>query len=222
MTTLSMNKSDVVRKTVEMVKEKLTGEGSGHDWWHIWRVWHVAKRIAHEENAETFIVELGALLHDIADWKYHDGDLHAGGRATREWLEELGVDEESIKHIVEIVDNVSFKGVGVKDTMSTLEGKIVQDADRLDAIGAIGIGRTFTYGGHKGRAMLDPDVPVVMAHDFETYKSAGLTTINHFYEKLLFLKDRMHTKTGRKLAEGRHLFMEKFLEEFHGEWKGDR
>lgn len=222
MTALPIKKSDFVKKTEEMVREKLTGEGSGHDWWHIWRVWQLSQKIAQEEKADTFIVELAALLHDIADWKYHDGDLHAGGRASREWLEGLGVDEESIKHIVNIVDNVSFKGVGVKDTMATLEGKIVQDADRLDAIGAIGIGRTFTYGGHKGRAMLDPEIPVEMAPDFETYKAAGQTTINHFYEKLLFLKDRMHTKTGRRMAEGRHIFMEKFLEEFHGEWKGEK
>lgn len=217
-----MNTADIITKTAEMIREKLKDEGSGHDWWHIWRVWQLARRIAGDEKADTFIVELGALLHDIADWKYHDGDLHAGGRASREWLESIGVDEKSIIHIVDIVDNVSFKGAGVADAMTTLEGKVVQDADRLDAVGAIGIARVFTYGGHKGRAMYDPDSMVQMAQDFEGYKAAGQTAINHFYEKLLLLKDRMHTKTGKKLAEQRHAFMETYLDEFFAEWNGER
>ena len=217
-----MENNEIVNKTQEMIKVKLMGEGSGHDWWHIWRVWQLAKRIGEEEKADLFIVELGALLHDIADWKSNDGDLHAGGKATREWLEELKVDKEQVDLVVEIVDNVPFKGAGVEDKMDSLEGKVVQDADRLDAIGAMGIGSVFTYGGHKGRGMYDPDNPVQMANSFEAYKAGGQTSINHFYEKLLLLKDRMHTKTGKKMAEERHKFMELFLNEFYAEWEGKK
>jgi uncharacterized protein len=217
-----MTNSDFIKETEAMIKKKVTGEGSGHDWWHIWRVWHLSKRIAKEENADSFIVEMAALLHDIEDWKSNDGDPYAGGRATKVWLEKLGVEEPTINKIVKIVDNVSFKGAGVSDKMDSLEGKVVQDADRLDALGAMGIGRAFIYGGHKGRAMHDPDMAVQMADDFEVYKSAGQTTINHFYEKLLLLKDRMHTDAAKKIAKSRHEFVEKFLEEFHAEWTGER
>lgn len=217
-----MGSSEVIVKTVEMVRDKFLNESSGHDWWHIGRVWQLAKRIGSEEKADMLIVELAALLHDIADWKVNEGDLRAGGRVSRKWLESIGVEEEVIAKVVEIVDNVSYKGAGVEDKMGTLEGQVVQDADRLDAMGAIGIGRVFMYGGNKGREMYDPDSKVVDTKDFETYKTAGQTSINHFYEKLLLLKDRMHTQTGKKLAHERHLYMEKYLDQFYAEWKGER
>jgi uncharacterized protein len=217
-----MNKKDVIAETEKMIKEKLNGEGSGHDWWHVLRVWKLAKRIGEEEKADTFIVQMGALLHDVADWKSNDGDLEAGGRVSREWLLEVGVDKDTTEVIVDIVNNVSFKGAGVEDKMKSIEGKAVQDADRLDAMGAMGVGRVFTYGGHKGRAMYDPEETARPAGDFEAYKAAGQTSINHFYEKLLLLKDRMNTETGRKLAEGRHKFMEEFLNEFYAEWNGEK
>lgn len=212
----------MIYKTAKMVRAKFANEGSGHDWWHIWRVWQLARRIGDEEKADLVVVELAALLHDIADWKENDGDSKAGGRASRRWLEELGVGEEVIAKVVSIVDNVSYKGAGVKDRMDSIEGKVVQDADRLDAMGAIGIGRVFMYGGSKGRLMHDPDVEVIQADDFETYKRAGQTSINHFYEKLLLLKDRMHTATGKRLASKRHVFMEKYLTEFYAEWQGEK
>lgn len=217
-----MNNSDLLEQTETMIKDKFLNEGSGHDWWHIWRVWQIAKRIAIEEKADSVIVELGALLHDLADWKENNGDAKAGGRASREWLRSLGADQDLIEKVCTIVDNVSFKGAGVADKMESIEGKIVQDADRLDAMGAVGIGRTFVYGGSRGRAMYDPETAANIARDFEEYKSAGQTSINHFYEKLLLLKDRMHTKTGKKMALRRHAYMEKFLDEFFAEWKGER
>ena len=196
------------------------GEGSGHDWWHILRVWSSAKHIAEKEQANRFVVELAALLHDIADWKFNDGDDKAGGKAAKEWLLSLKVDEDIIDQVVNIIDNISFKGADVENKIRTIEGKIVQDADRLDAIGAIGIGRTFSYGGHKGREMYNPETKILMAKNFAEYKLAGQTTINHFYEKLLLLKDRMNTKTAKRMAKGRHKFMERFLKEFFDEWKG--
>lgn len=217
-----MDTNNLIRKTEEMVRGELTGESSGHDWWHIWRVWNIAKRIAQEEKVDMFVVELAALLHDIADWKANDGDLKAGGRVSRKWLESIGVEEEIIIKVVEIVDNVSYKGAGVEDKMDSLEGQVVQDADRLDAMGAIGIGRVFMYGGNKGREMYNPDNKVVDVKDFDTYKKAGQTSINHFYEKLLLLKDRMHTKTAKRLAEQRHSFMDNYLEEFYAEWSGEK
>lgn len=212
--------TDYIEQTEEMVRGELTGESSGHDWWHIWRVWQLAKWIGLEEKADMLVVELAALLHDIADWKANDGDIKAGGRVSRKWLESLGVDEAVIEKVVEIVNNVSYKGAGVKDVMDSLEGRIVQDADRLDAMGAIGIARVFMYGGNKGREMYDPESKAMDTNDFESYKKAGQTSINHFYEKLLLLKDRMHTKTAKRMAELRHKIMESYLEEFYAEWDG--
>lgn len=218
-----MIRNEVVKKTTEFVKGKLEGEGSGHDWWHILRVWKLSKHISEEEGADQYVVELAALLHDIADWKFQEGnDPLAGGRAAKEWLISLGVEDIVISHVQKIVDGISFKGAGADDKLDTIEGQSVQDADRLDAIGALGIGRTFAYGGYKGREMYNPDTQVQMAQNFEEYKKAGQTTINHFYEKLLLLKDRMNTPTGRKLAGGRHRFMELFLAEFFAEWDGKK
>lgn len=215
-----MNEEKVIAQTAQMIKAKFDDDASGHDWWHIWRVWQLAKRIAVEEGADTFVVELGALLHDIADWKTNEGDLKASGTATREWLTGLEVESTLVDQVVKIVDKVSFKGAGVKDVMKSLEGQIVQDSDRLDAMGAMGIARVFAYGGHKGRPMHNPVKSAELADTFEKYKNGGQTAINHFYEKLLLLKDRMHTTTGKRLAEGRHAYMEKYLEQFYAEWEG--
>lgn len=211
-----------VARTADFVREKLTGEGSGHDWWHVHRVWQIARHLADREGADMIVVELAALLHDIADWKFNDGDTRAGGKAAAEWLQTMEVDPGITSHVVQIVNGISFKGAGVADNLPTLEGQVVQDADRLDAMGAIGIARTFAYGGHKGREIYNPDTKVMMAKDFEEYKKAGQTSINHFYEKMLLLKDRMNTRSGKEMAGDRHLFMEIFLEEFFAEWQGKK
>lgn len=204
-----------------MIRDRLDGEGTGHDWWHVERVRRLALRIAKEEGANLVIVELGALLHDVADHKFHDGDETAGPNASREWLCRYGVDPEIVEAVVGIVQQVSFKGAGVPDRVSSLEGKVVQDADRLDALGAIGIARTFAYGGFRKQTLWDPDVPPVLHASFDAYKKSSSPTINHFYEKLLLLKDRMHTRTGKRLAEARHALMERFLEAFFAEWNGE-
>jgi len=217
-----MNSKEIILKTIEFVKNKLSKEGTGHDWWHAERVWKMAKRIAKsEKDVDIFIVELGALLHDIADWKFNDGDEKAGSKVAREWLGKLKVDEKIISNVCHVIDNVSFKGAGVKSEMESKEGMIVQDADRLDALGAIGIARTIAYGGNKNREIYNPEIKVVMHNTFEEYKTKqSSTSINHFYEKLLLLKNLMNTKIGRKIAEKRHKFMEKYLEEFYKEWNG--
>jgi uncharacterized protein len=178
--------------------------------------------IAREEGADLFIVDLAALLHDVADWKFADGDHTASPRAARRWLETLELGPGVIEHVEEIVAGLSFKGAGVATPMRSLEGQIVQDADRLDALGAIGIARAFAYGGHKGQAMHDPAIPPQMHATFDAYKTNVGTTINHFYEKLLLLKDRMNTSAGKRLAAERHAYMEQFLEQFFAEWQGQR
>ena len=210
--------NQVISRTAEHVRRTLELDTSGHDWWHIDRVRRNALRIAAEENADPVIVELAALLHDIADWKFHNGDETAGPRAARAWLNENGVDPVVIDTICDIVARVTFKGAGVPTDMPTIEGKCVQDGDRLDAIGAIGIARAFTYGGHKGRPMHDPLTPPELHASFAAYKSKSGPTINHFYEKLLLLKDRMQTPTGRRIALERHQFMDDYLKQFMAEW----
>lgn len=212
----------IIKKTEEYVKSRLSGEGSGHDWWHVYRVWQSAIHIGKHESVDMKVVELAALLHDIADWKFNDGDIEAGPKMAREWLEKNKVDEITISHVTEIVRNISFKGAGVKTTMQTKEGMVVQDADRLDATGAIGIGRCFAYGGYKGREMYNPKIKPEYHGSFEKYKKSNGTSINHFYEKMLLLKDLMNTKTGKKMAKERHKFMEKFLKEFYNEWAGKK
>lgn len=214
--------SQILSKTEAFIREKLAGDSSGHDWWHIDRVRRNALHIARDEGADLFVVELAALLHDVADWKFHGGDDSIGPQTARDWLSRHEVAGPVIDHVCEIIATVSFKGAGVATEMSTIEGKCVQDGDRLDAIGAVGIGRAFAFGGHFGRAMYDPDVPPEQHQTFAAYKSKGGPTINHFYEKLLLLKDRMQTATGRRLATERHQFMEQFLDQFFGEWRGDR
>lgn len=208
----------LIDRTVAYVRQTLADDHSGHDWWHIERVRRLGRFIARREQADALVVELSALLHDIADWKFHGGDLTAGPRAAREWLQANSVHAPIVDHVCDIISQISFKGAGVSTEMSTLEGKCVQDADRLDAIGAIGIARTFAFGGHFGRPIYDPAIPYEHHASFADYKSKSGPTINHFYEKLLLLKDRMQTETGRKLALERHAFMEAFLNQFFEEW----
>jgi uncharacterized protein len=216
-----MDKKAVVASTVKYVRSSMSDEGNGHDWWHTYRVWKTALEIAKlEKGADLFLVQLGALLHDVADWKFNGGDDKAGERATRAWLGKLGVDDDTIGQVCQIVNNVSFKGSGVKDAMRTLEGKIVQDADRLDAIGAIGIARAFMYGGYEGSQMHDPDSKPKSHKSFAEYKASNATVINHFYEKLLLLKGRMNTPTARKMANDRDAFMRLYLGKFYKEWNG--
>ncbi|MFA9388782.1 MAG: HD domain-containing protein [Prolixibacteraceae bacterium] len=216
-----MDKNEVISGIKSKIEQQFIHESSGHDWWHIYRVWKLAKKIAKSEAVDQYVVELAALLHDIADWKFNDGDDKAGGIAARALMEEYTIDEETIAKVVDIIDHVSYKGAGVHDEMKSLEGQIVQDADRLDAIGAIGIARTFAYGGFKGRPLYDPSIVPVMHHSFEAYKKNVAPTINHFYEKLLLLKDRMNTKTGKKIASQRHEFMLSYLKQFFDEWDSE-
>jgi len=215
-----MNKDEVIKRTADYVKSKLDGESSGHDWWHTYRVWKTAVNIGKKEDADLFVVQLTALLHDIADWKFHSGDDSIGPKLAREWLEKLDVDENIISHVCEIIKGVSFKGAGVKSKIKTKEGMVVQDADRLDALGSIGIARAFAYGGHKGREIYNPNIKPEKHESFEQYKNNKGTTINHFYEKLLLLKDLMNTPSARKIAEERHRFMEEYLDKFFKEWEG--
>ena len=217
-----METDAIINKTAGFVRARLSGEGSGHDWWHIARVWKTAVKIANAEGADLFVVQLAALLHDIADWKFHDGDIAAGPRAARDWLARLAVDEPVITHVCQIIEDISFKGAGVPTPMRTLEGMVVQDPDRLDALGAIGIARAFAYGGHKQREIHNPDVPPARHQSFEEYKSSAGTSVNHFYEKLLLLKDRMNTGVARTIAEERHAFMQHYLERFLLEWEGKK
>lgn len=213
-------RSAIVERTREHVRELFENEGTGHDYWHIDRVRVMALRLADEEGADAFVVELAALLHDIADWKFHHGDLTAGPRRARAWLTELETDPAVVDHVVEIIENVSFKGAGVGTPMRTVEGSVVQDADRLDAIGAIGIARTFAYGGHRNQPIHDPRATPEPHESFEAYRDSAGGTICHFHEKLLLLRDRMHTDAARRIAEERHRYMEAFLERFHREWEG--
>jgi uncharacterized protein len=219
-----MTPTEIIQKTADYVRQEMMGEASGHDWWHVYRVWQTAQLIAKSEKAaDPFVVELGALLHDIADWKFADGDLDAGPRKARAWLESLQVEETAILVVEDILRDTPFKGAGVALELKTIEAEIVFDADKLDAIGAIGIARAFAYGGNQNRVMYEPEVKPTMHQTFEAYKNDEKShTINHFYEKLLLLKDLMQTETGKQLALRRHVYMEKFLEEFLGEWNGER
>jgi uncharacterized protein len=215
-----MEKELIVIQTADFMKSELTGEGSGHDWWHVYRVWKNAVQIAKREDVDLFVVELAALLHDIADWKFNDGNEEIGPQLAREWLESLNVEENEISNVCQIIQDISFKGSGVITNMKTQEGKIVQDADRLDAMGAIGIGRAFAYGGSKGREMYNPDLKPEKHNSFEQYKKSQSSSINHFYEKLLLLKELMNTDTAKKIAEKRHVVMLNYLDDFLQEWEG--
>ena len=213
-----MEKDQIIARTVDFVKEKLKNAEGGHDWFHIERVFKNARIIAASEEVDGFIVALGALLHDIADSKFHNGDETIGPKIARQFLQEQQVPEDAILHVENIIKWISFKGGNETQEFSSPELDVVQDADRLDALGAIGIARTFNYGGHKGRPIFDPDVKPNLNMTKEEYKASSAPTINHFYEKLLLLKDRMNTKTGKKLAQERHDFMVGFLEQFYKEW----
>ncbi len=211
--------SDLITRTAAHVQTVLSGDGTGHDWWHVYRVWKMARRIGHAEQADPLIVELAALLHDIADWKLQDGDSSVGPARAKEWLDSLGLDTSIVDQVCQIIANISFKGAAVEQPLLSLEGKVVQDADRLDAMGAIGIARAFAYGGAKGQAIYNPAVQPTEHRTAESYLKGG-TSVNHFYEKLLLLKDRMNTATGRAMAEERHRFMEEYLWRFYDEWEG--
>lgn len=216
-----MDKSEIIQSTINFVKETLEGAEGGHDWFHIERVYHNAKLIAKGEVVDLFIVELGALLHDIADAKFYDGDESIGPKKAAKFLMDLEVDPAVILHIENIIRFVSFKNSLEKEaSFKSLELQVIQDADRLDAIGAIGIARAFNYGGFKNRALYDPAIKPLLQQDKETYKNSKAPTINHFYEKLLLLKDKMNTETGKKIAEKRHLFMQEYLNQFFDEWQG--
>lgn len=216
-----MDQETVIQKTIDFVKEVLSDAEGGHDWWHIYRVWKLSKHIAQTEDVDNFVVELGALLHDIADSKFHDGDEEVGPRKAREFLSSLGVQEDVIIHIENIISNISFKGGKHTQKFKSPELDVIQDADRLDAMGAMGVARTFNYGGHKGREIYNPEIKPNLNMTKEEYKSSNAPTLNHFYEKLLLLKNRMNTNTGKSMAEHRHKFMEQFLDEFYKEWNGE-
>ena len=205
----------ILQKTESYIRAEFDEEGSGHDWWHIYRVKNMALHIASKEGGDLFIIEMAALLHDLDDWKLSG----IADNRTLKWLKKLNIDSHLAGKIIRITEQISFKGAGVKNVATSPEAQIVQDADRLDAIGAVGIARTFAYGGNKGRLIYHPDVKPKFHADFNMYKKGAGPTINHFYEKLLLLKDRLNTKTAREIAEERHRFMEEFLERFYLEWE---
>ena len=212
----------VIDNTILFVKQKLENAEAGHDWFHIERVYKNALLIAREEECDLEVVKLGALLHDIADSKFNDGDETVGPRIAREFLVGQNVEKEKIEHVVNIIENISFKGGNFEKKFTSVELEIVQDADRLDAIGAIGIARTFNYGGFKNRQLYNPNISPKMNMTKAEYKNSDAPTLNHFYEKLLLLKDKMNTKTGKELAVNRHRFMENFLSQFYAEWDGEK
>lgn len=212
----------MIQQTINYVKSELKNAEGGHDWWHIYRVWKTAKEIAASEKVDNQVVELGALLHDIADSKFHNGDETIGPRKASEFLTSIDVDQATIDHVILIIQNISFGGGNFEKKFHSPELAVVQDADRLDALGAIGIARTFNYGGFKNRAIYDPNIPPQLNMTKAEYKKSTAPSINHFYEKLLLLKDRMNTPTGKKMAEQRHQFMEMYLEQFYQEWEGQK
>jgi uncharacterized protein len=217
-----MNNPDLISRTIQFVKQQLADAEGGHDWFHIERVYRNSLLIAQTEDCDEVIVKLGALLHDIADSKFHDGDESIGPKTARAFLEGESVDEATIAHVLNIIENISFKGGNFENKFHSKELEIVQDADRLDAIGAIGIARTFNYGGFKNRPLYDPAIAPNLRMTKEEYKSSDAPTLNHFYEKLLLLKDKMNTETGKQIAQERHRFMETFLSQFYAEWDGEK
>jgi len=212
---------ELIQKTAAFVEDKLKEAESGHDWWHILRVWNNTKNILKEEDADAFVCELTALLHDIADSKFHGGDESIGPRVAGEFLTSIGTEEKIVEHVQNIILNMSYKASLGEVKFNSKELEVVQDADRLDAIGAIGIARAFNYGGYKNREIYNPEIPVLENQNKEAYKNSTAPTINHFYEKLLLLKDKFNTNTAKKIAAGRHEYMESFLQQFYGEWNGE-
>jgi uncharacterized protein len=217
-----MNNTDIISKTITFVKEKLKNAEGGHDWFHIERVYKNALSIARHEVCNETVVKLGALLHDIADSKFNNGDEAIGPETARAFLESEGVEEEIVSHVIKIIQNISYKGGNFEKEFSSVELDVVQDADRLDALGAIGIARTFNYGGFKNRALYDPNIAPNLKMTKEEYKNSKSPTFNHFYEKLLLLKDKMNTPTGKQIALERHRFMETFIAQFYAEWDGEK
>lgn len=214
--------SDKIAQIIIFVKEQLAGAEAGHDWFHIERVWKTSLLILKKEQAREDVVNYAALLHDIADSKFHRGDEEIGPQTAAIFLRSIAIDESTIEHVVQIIRNMSFKASLGEVSFHSKELEIVQDADRLDAIGAIGIARAFHFGGFKNREIYNPAISPQPGQDKTTYKNSTSPTINHFYEKLLLLKERMNTQTAREIAEGRHTYMENFLQQFYAEWRGTK
>tara|TARA_R110002072_G_scaffold303060_1_gene492405 strand:+ start:6100 stop:6762 length:663 start_codon:yes stop_codon:yes gene_type:complete len=208
----------VIESVINKIKSQFEGDVTGHDWHHIMRVHNLSVFIQEREGGDLKIIQLAALLHDVSDHKFNGGNLTKGGEVAAEILQELNENTETIEQVKYIIDNISYKGANTKVEMKTLEGRIVQDADRLDAIGAIGIARTFAYGGNRNQVIYEPDTEAMMHNSFEDYHTSKTNTINHFYEKLLLLKDRLNTPTGKRIGQERHQMMEIFLENFFKEW----
>ena len=217
-----MDNTDIISKTIIFVKEKLKNAEGGHDWFHIERVYKNALLIAKDEVCNETVVKLAALLHDIADSKFNDGDETLGPETARAFLESEDVDEEIVINVIKIIENISYKGGNFQKEFTSVELDIVQDADRLDALGAIGIARTFNYGGFKNRVLYDPEIAPNLKMTKEEYKNSDAPTLNHFYEKLFLLKDKMNTPTGKQIALERHRFMEIFISQFYAEWDGEK
>ncbi len=217
-----MDNKILIERTKAFVKKQLANAEGGHDWFHIERVYNNSLLIAKTEPVNLLIIQLGALLHDIADSKFHNGDETIGPKIAQKFLASENVDIAIIEHVIQIIKNISFKGGNFNAAFTSAELNVVQDADRIDAIGAIGIARTFNYGGFKNRALYDPNIPPNLNMTKEEYKKSTAPTINHFYEKLLLLKDKMNTETGKKLAQKRHEYMEQFIEQFYSEWNGEK
>ncbi len=214
--------TDLISNTILFVKQQLADAEGGHDWFHIERVYKNSLLLLQKETCDETVVKLGALLHDIADSKFHNGDETIGPKTARVFLEKEEVGEETITHVLHIIENISFKGGNFEKQFHSKELDIVQDADRLDALGAIGIARTFNYGGFKNRPLYNPQIPPNLHMTKDEYKSNSAPTLNHFYEKLLLLKDKMNTETGKQMAKERHHFMELFLSQFYAEWDGEK
>jgi len=214
-------KEEVLIITADYMKGRLENDSSGHDWWHTYRVWNLGRRISEGESADAYIVGLSCLLHDIADYKLHGGDEEIGPRLAGEWLKSLNIDNKTISDVQEIIYTIPFKGKNSPTNLRTIEAKCVQDADRLDAIGAIGIARCFAFGGKKGNTIYNPHIKPDIEISEEEYKKSKSTPLNHFHEKLFLLKDLMNTQTAKLIAESRHRFMEQFVDRFLKEWNGE-
>ena len=220
---MTQREQEQIAAVESFIQKEFNGEGSGHDWWHIYRVVKNAKKLLeYFPHANAFVVEVTALVHDLGDHKLYKGEGQTARILIGNLLKEVGIEETLIEQVIETVDGLSYKGAKVDSSLKTLEGQIVQDADRLDAIGAIGVARTFAYGGHKGSLMYDPSLSPEIHESFEAYKNSQGTTINHFYEKLLLLKDLMNTEPAKELAQKRHDYMVQFLDQFYKEWEGER
>ena len=218
-----MTNNQLIEATKSFVKETLKNAEGGHDWFHTERVYNNALLISKTEDVSVYVVQLGALLHDIADSKFHDGDETVGPKMAREFLFKHNVDSNIIEHVVNIIKHISFKNsLDGKSGFTSKELEVIQDADRLDAVGAIGIAHCFNYGGFRNRPLYDPSIKPILKITKEEYKNSSSPTINHFYEKLLILKDKMNTKTGKQIAENRHQFMELYLKQFYDEWNGQK